>query len=318
MKEALGSRPILATVGAYCLFSFAVPLTKWLMVRGMDLGPGGGEAISFCNLLFLGNIAAACSVYALTGPHDYRDGMGKLSPGGRVSLVASATLGIATPAAAFFSLQWTSVANVILISRAGPVIYSLTASVLLGKRITKPQKLGYGFIIVAIGMAILIPNHGSLMSGDLLALAAAAGAALVSLVGRPALRQAGVRPFVISRNVIASCGFACIALYHFGPTHFADLALPGLIVGTSIYGILVVGIGQVLWYYAVLNASPKVVGGFSFVSPLMGIVLTAVLLGEPPATLQMVALGFVSIGMVIAARPEEDGCPPPDTGLAAT
>lgn len=316
------SRPwlagVAATVGAYLLYSLAAPLTKWLTVHGRDVGLGGGDAISFCNLLFLGNIAAAVAVSATVRPSVAWQKVRSLSRRGWLSLIAASVLAVAVPGALFFALQLTTVANVILISRAGPVFYAVAASITLGKPISRYQVIGYTFIGVAIILAMLLSSEAMLMSGDFLGLAAAFGAGMVSIVGRRALEEAGNQGFLVAKNLLAAGGFGAIALALFGPGHFADLLLPNLVVAVSIYGVLVVGLAQLLWNVAILNASPKLVGGLSFLSPLGGVLLTIFLLHEMPKPVQVWSLILVAIGMLIASRkPIERPKPPTEAALAA-
>jgi drug/metabolite transporter (DMT)-like permease len=316
-SQALAVRGLLAVVGAYTLFSLAAPLTKWLMVHGKELGSDGGAAVSFCNLLTVGNLAAASLVLILTGVHSIFTGLKKLSPLGALSLVSSSSLSIITPAMFFFALHATAVSNVILISRAGPIFYALAATFVLRKKLTRYQWVGYGFIVVAILLAMTWGSPTMLGIGDLLALGAAFGAAMVSITGRYALEQMGLKPFVFTRNIIAAAGFAAIAMVMFGPTHFADLVHPGVVIGVSIYGIFVVGLAQLFWFFAIVHATPKTVSGWSFISPLSAIVLTTVLLHERPHEAQWMALFLVVIGMIIASRTLPlRRQPPPATALS--
>lgn len=294
----------LSAIGAYTMFALSAPLTKWLIVAGDGNSQAGGDAISFCNLLFLGNAAAAILILLMAGHRQVLAGIKQLNRWGVVSMVATSLLAIATPAAFFFALRSTSVANVILLSRAGPVFFAIGGTLLLGRQMTRHQIIGYSFIGLAILIALVVGSDAMFNVGDLLALAAAMGAALISLVGCPALEQMELRAFVFARNVLSAAGFAAIALYLFGLPHFGDLVMPEVVGGILVYGALVVGAGQLLWFKAVQTASPRVVGGWSFISPLTGIVLTGLLLHEQPHPAQWIALGLVVIGMTIAAQKE--------------
>ncbi|MEM6688428.1 MAG: DMT family transporter [Planctomycetota bacterium] len=305
-------------IAAYSLFSLAAPLTKFLMLRGQDIGIMGGDAISFCNLLFLGNLAAACLPLCMLGFGETRERLRRLSPGGTISLVSTSCLAVFTPAAFFFAIESTEVTNVIFISRAGPVFYAASASVITGRMITRSQWWGYGFIVVAITVAVFVQNDGELSRGDGYALIAAASAALVSLTSYRALDELGLEAFVLARNLLSAVGFAAIALWYFGPTHFGDLVQPPVLVGVSIYGFLVVGLAQLFWYHAMGLATPRTIGAWSFISPLVAMLATIVLLHEQPSPAQWIALVIVMLGMAIASRSRKRTISPPaEASLAA-
>lgn len=298
----------IAAIGAYTLFALSAPLTKWLIVNAENLGTHGGSAVSFCNLLTIGNLAAAAVVGLYS--HGRRlvgnrhpplaEGWRNLDRLGAASLIGTSLLAVVTPAMFFAAISRTSVANVILISRTGPIFYAVLASVVIGQTIQRRQWFGYGWIVTAAAIAMIATSGSMIGLGDAMALTAALGAAMVSIVGKPALRQMGLSSFVLYRNLIAAAVFATIALTLFGPSHFADLTLPAVVGGVAIYGVLVVGLAQLLWFYAITHVDPKVVGGWSFISPLTAVIVTATVLGEHPHWAQWLALSLVLMGMAIA------------------
>ncbi|MEM6979328.1 MAG: EamA family transporter, partial [Planctomycetota bacterium] len=201
-----------SVIAAYSLFSLSAPLTKFLMMRGDGLNQTGGNAISFCNLLFLGNLSAALLVLSLSRPTQLRAGLVQLSGRGWGSLIATSLLAIATPMCFFYAIKQTSVANVIFISRAGPIFYAVGGTWMMGKQMHRNQITGYAFIAIAIMVALTIGNGLNFRIGDGLALLAALGAAFVSLTGKAALDDMGLKPFVFSRNLIAAVAFGVLAL----------------------------------------------------------------------------------------------------------
>lgn len=308
------STAVPATIAAYLLFSLSAPLTRWLMERGEST-----DAVSFCNLLTVGNTAAAVLAIGIYGPITTLRPLRHLTPRSGLSLFATVLLSVAAPATFFFALASTSVANVILISRAGPVFFALIGTIALRKPVTRNQWIGYGFILTAIALAVLGSSDAMICWGDALALMAALGAAMASILGRPALDHMGLGPFVFARNALAAAAFAGIAVYFFGVGHFADLLDPSIVAGVAVYGVLVVGLAQLLWFHAIVHAPPATVGGWSFLSPLSAITLSIVLLGQRPHPAQWASLGLVMIGMFIASRRRHDAAPnpPPLTTLAA-
>ncbi len=52
---------------AIVLAALATPIVKWLLVHGGKLGISNPNAISFCNILFVGNICSGIVVLATFG-----------------------------------------------------------------------------------------------------------------------------------------------------------------------------------------------------------------------------------------------------------
>lgn len=309
----------LVIIGAYTLLALAAPVTKWLMMRGESIGMTHGNAISFCNLLFVGNLSAAWFAWVTTDRGAVKTAVGSIRNGVALSLMATAVLAVLAPALFFLAIEKTPVANVIVISRAGPILYALFGTLISRYRVTIWQWSGYGFIGVAIVMTLLIdtPDHGFRV-GDGLAFAAAAAAAGMSLAGRRALDAMGLGPFVCLRNLLSSIGFAVIALSLFGPLHFADLVIPAVVGMIAIYGFVVVGGGQLLWFRSIQTASAQTIGSWSFISPLVAIATTMGLLSEEPPRAMFLALVIVVVGLLIASRHQtEPATVPSDATLAA-
>ncbi|MEM6689541.1 MAG: DMT family transporter [Planctomycetota bacterium] len=310
------------TIAAYVLLSLGTPLTKFIMESGQQAGVTTVNPISFCNLLFLGNFVAAALSVSLNGLNETGRAFKRLTLGGWWSLLSSSFFSILAPAALYFAIRDTAISHVILISRVGPILYAIGGTLILGKVINAHQRLGYGLILLAIVGAVLL-GRDPLRWGDGLALVAAASAAAVSLSGRLALDQMDLRSFVFARNAISALVFAIIALVNVGPSHFSDLVLPSVAFPVIIYGVMIVGGAQLLWFRAIQKATPQTVGGWSFVSPLMAILATSILLNQQPHGAQWVAFALVFAGMIIVSSGSVVGnrsrgvTPPVEAALSA-
>ena len=59
--------PKASLVLALTLFALSTPVLRWLIMNGGALGLKSPGAISFCNVLFVGNLCAGLSVAAIFG-----------------------------------------------------------------------------------------------------------------------------------------------------------------------------------------------------------------------------------------------------------
>ena len=56
---------------ALALFGLSVPLIRWLVLHGGSLSGAESAAISFCNVLFIGNLCAGLVFAAWFGPRRF-------------------------------------------------------------------------------------------------------------------------------------------------------------------------------------------------------------------------------------------------------
>ena len=78
---------------AIVLAALAVPLVKWLVVHGGELGLSNPGAISYCNILFVGNFLAGALILLHTRPQQMIRELRSSDIRARLLLVASIVVG---------------------------------------------------------------------------------------------------------------------------------------------------------------------------------------------------------------------------------
>ena len=81
----------------------------------------------------------------------------------------------------------------------------------------------------------------------------------------------------------------------------AEYVLTGPVVAGILYqGIAVAGLCFIILVFLLQHHSPGRLGGFSFVTPVVGVLLSAALLGEAISPYLLASMGLVALGIVVA------------------
>jgi len=103
---------------AIVLAALATPIVKWLVVHGGKLGIANPNAISFCNILFVGNICSGIVVLATFGWGRLWLQLKRLDA--RTSLLLAGNILVGTvvaPILLYTALETTMVTNLVLLTR---------------------------------------------------------------------------------------------------------------------------------------------------------------------------------------------------------
>jgi drug/metabolite transporter (DMT)-like permease len=105
-------------------------------------------------------------------------------------------------------------------------------------------------------------------------------------------------------QVAVSAPLLLLAAPLFGPL----LRDPGLIhwAGLAFQIVVVVSAGFIFWLWLLARYPASGVASFSFLSPVFGVGLGWLMLGEPVGWTLVVALGLVAAGLVAINRPAAD------------
>ena len=287
---------------AITLLALASPAIKWLLTYGGKFGLARPGSISFCNVLFVGNLCAGILTFVLFNPKKLWLELRSLR-GRMLALLALNTIfAVAIPAMMFQALETTTVTNLVLLGRCESVAYALIAFLLLRSPITKAQLIGYAVIVAGILALVLVQGMYMLARGDLLILGAALVQGLAASTGKKFLSESNSRVFVLVRNFGSAVIFFVIAIYFFGPGHFADAFAADFVLVMIIYALVIVMIGQLAWYRALGVFEPKIVANWSNLMPAMGILFACLLLDERPALAQWIGGLIIGVGIYVSTR----------------
>ncbi len=289
---------------AVVLLSMGTPLLKKLVMEGGAFGLTHPNAISFCNVLFVGNLIGGVVTFLLGAPHKIGRELKETSWSVRRDLMLASALAVIYPSLLFTALESTSVTNVTLLSRFEAVLFALSTAWLHKKPWQKGQLIGHAFVIIGVLALVLVGGEGALNRGDVLVLISGVFFVGAALLGRRLIDQVSLRTFVFFKNATSAVFFFFFAILLFGPEHFADAFHPDLWALMLIYASVVIVLGQLAWFRGVRSATPTMVANIDLLSPFLTIGFAFVFLAERPTLRQAVAIPIILLGMLVAGRGE--------------
>jgi drug/metabolite transporter (DMT)-like permease len=206
---------------------------------------------------------------------------------------------VATASGSFIAaLNHTSVARVLFILAAAPVLAALLARVTLGERITRRTLVAMAVALAGLALMLGAPGEGSL-AGDGLSFLAALAFALMIVITRWR-RDVSMAP--------ATCLAQAILFAAFLP-----FASPGEIGGGDVAWLATLGIGQIGVGFALFTVGARLipaaqVGLITLLEIVLGPVWVWLALDERPSTLTLVGGAIVVAAIVIQTQ----AAPPPE------
>ncbi|MEM7698747.1 MAG: DMT family transporter [Verrucomicrobiota bacterium] len=316
VEESEAAKPRWITVSLLAigtlLFAASFSVIKKLIGIGEITFADGRNPISYCNVLFAGNVIAAVTFTAMF-PRD-------LSPAraGRVGLkqwaliVAVALLeGAIAPTFIFLALMEISVASVLLVESVKIPLVLLIAWLAFGERANRIAVTGaivatLGIIAMVAVRRLVDPMEDAMMGGigrgELKVLIASAAFVIATQLRRGLSKNVPIGIYSVTRTVVGCIFFAIIVMIMFGPTHFTDLFDPFLWKWVAVYGVLVVGVGQLVWHKGLGSATSVDLSVAEAATPILGVLFAFVILGEIPSQSEWIGGGIVLIGIFLSLR----------------
>ena len=285
--------------GAVLVFAAANSIVQLLADLGVQYPVEGRNAISFCNVLFVGNLCAVATLFAIYHRQWTPDRLRELSREDWASLVVLALLsGALAPALIFLAIENTTVTNVVLVGRVEPFLLLFLSATFLKEVTSRWTMFGAIIVLVGVGLAFLLQNSESglmIGKGEGQAALGAALLAVSTVFSKLRLSHIPMGIFTVVRTGLGTVVFFVAAIYLFGPEHFMDAFNPFLWQWMLVYGAIIIVGGQLLWFTGVRNSSSADVSLAISFSPVAGIAFAYVLVGEQPG------LPILAGGMVIVA-----------------
>ena len=205
----------------------------------------------------------------------------------------------------FVALDLTTVTRSAIIFYSMPVWLALIGHLLIkGERITGRKAMGLGLAFAGVVVALVMrggPDAEGSVIGDLCALAAAMSWAGIAALAK-ASRLRDVRPEMqLIWQLAVSVPLLALAAFAFGPF----LRDPGWIhwAGLGFQILVIVSAGFLLWLWLLSIYPAASVAAFSFLSPVFGVLLGWLLLGERIGPGIAAALTLVVAGLILINRP---------------
>lgn len=295
---------------AIIIFGAANSITRKLTELGAQNLIDGRNPISFCNVLFVGNICALMMLIFIYAKQWKAYSLRELSWTDWLSLIGVAILaGALAPALIFLALEQTMVNNVVLIGRIEPPLTLALSVWFLHERVNRWVVAGSVISFVGVVLTILLQQpEGNMVEmgggirvgqGELMAAVGAVSLAISTIISKVKLREIPLGIFSIIRAVIGTVVFFAIALKLFGPAHFMDVFSPFLWQWMLLYSAVIVVAGQLFWFMGLKQTSTSEVSLASAFNPIVGILVAYFLLGEAPTFAQYIGGAVILCGIAL-------------------
>lgn len=213
--------------------------------------------------------------------------------------------------ALYESLRFTTAARATVFIYAAPFVVALGAAFLLRDERLRPIQWA-GLLLAFLGVAcgFLGRAQGGAMTGDALALLAAVlwGATTI------AIKATSLRRADPLKVLLYQIGFAALAApfaaYAFGeapPTHLSATSLAALVW----QGVIVAGVSYALWFWTLTRYAAAELSAFTFITPLVGVVASWLVLGETITRGFALAIALVVAGIALVNWPRRRAAPQP-------
>lgn len=209
------------------------------------------------------------------------------------------------------ALQHLSAGAAAIIAGTNPLLLTLVAPHLLGEKLTPARlaglALGFGGVVF-----VMVERVGAQGGSDTLGGVILASSGVVCLVAATVLYKRlppREHPLIVNTVQLGAAGLAlaipAVLFEHPAQTHI-DMPL----VWSFLYLVFAISIGaSLLWFWLLEQGQASAVSAYYFLTPLFGLGLAALLLGEPFGPRD--ALGLVAVAVGIALINRVKATPPP-------
>ena len=298
---------------AILIFAAAASVVARLVEIGQAYLIDGRNPISFCNLLFAGNLVAALTLFGLNHREWRPARLRRLSRRQwLVQTVLALTSGAVAPALMFTAIARTSVTNIVLIETIEIPLVLLLAWLFYREKSSGTAIFGALCAVGGVATTLVLQMdappesmvaarmRGGVGSGEVFAAAATVLLVCGAEIGRKQLQTIPLGIFSVYRNLLGAIFFLAIGLYLFGIEHFADVFSPVLWGWMVLYGGIVVACGQLAWFAGIKRVGPADIATASSFSPVAGVLFAGLILGEVPMPAQLIGGGIILSGIAIA------------------
>lgn len=293
---------------AILIFGAANAVTRKLNQLGTQYLIDGRNPISFCNVLFVGNLCALLLLGVIYHRQWRLSLLRQLTSKQWLAMVAIAILGAAiAPTLIFIALSLTMVNNVILIGRLESPLILVLSVWLLRERVNAWVVSGAIVSFIGVTLTILLQppeNDGITMGmgieigiGELLTAIAAIFLAISTLISKVSLRQIPLGFFSSFRTLMGTIVFFVATIVLYGPSHFMDVTSPVLWQWMLLYSAVIVVGGQLFWFSGLKRSNAGEVSLASAFQPIAGILAAYLILGEVPTMAQYIGGSVILCGI---------------------
>ncbi|TBX16457.1 DMT family transporter [Nioella sediminis] len=281
-------------------------LTGFAVLLGVNqvaikLGNGGFQPVFMAGIRSLGALCVLLLWMRLRGV-EFR-----IRPGTVPSGILLGVLFAIEFSCIFFALDLTTVARTSILFYTMPVWLGFAGHFLLeGERLSPMKLAGQGLAVLGVAIAVLDrggPGEASLL-GDALALLAAMCWAGIALLARGAPVSKTRPEMQLFWQLAISAPLLLILSLWFGP-FIRDFEIYHL--GLLIFQIVcIASLGFLFWFWLLSIYPASSVASFSFLTPILGVILGWALLREELGASIIMSLTLVCLGLILINRPAKD------------
>ncbi|MEC4807087.1 MAG: DMT family transporter [Jaaginema sp. PMC 1079.18] len=266
----------------------------------------GRNPISFCNVLFIGNLCALI-LLAILYYRQWRIPVLKQINGKQwLNMTIVAILSAAVvPTLIFTAIAITSVNNVILIGQIDTPLVLALSVLLLGERINRWVIVGASLAFIGVALTVILPAPDPEMTamgltidlGSFLTLVAAVFKAIANLISKLSLKEIPLGIFSVFRMIVGTIVFFVVTLTLYGPEHFMDVTSPFLWQWMLIYSAVIVVGGQLFWFSGLKRSNASEISLATAFNPIVGVLAAFLILREIPTTAQFIGGAVILLGI---------------------
>ena len=268
----------------------------------------GRNPVSFCNVLFISQIVSLVTFLALFHRDLTRENFRKITRRKWHCLLSYVVLGsVITQMLYFFSLDYTSVASIVLISSMQIPLAAFVNAWLFKEVLERRQIGGHVLIFSGIITPFLLATQTSMFSsagwGDMLAFfAMLCGVANGIFAKYLSDLPLGVIGVVASGS--SAVFFFCFASLYFGPEHFQDLLVPYVWELVFVYAIVLVVSRHIIRQLSFRRSSNQAINTISASYPALAVIAAYLIASQIPTYGQMLGVVLVIAGILFAIAPK--------------
>jgi drug/metabolite transporter (DMT)-like permease len=291
------------------IFGSASAITRKITEIGAQNLVDGRNPISYCNVLFVGNLCALFVLIAIHGKQLNRNTLQQISGREWIGLVVVAILsGALAPGLIFQALSIVPVTNILLLGRLEPPLTLALSIWLLRDRLNRWEVLGSIVAFTGVVLTIVLqPTITKMMPvagfqvgiGELMAVSGAICLSIATIVAKKHLAHVPLGIHNTVRTGLGTIVYFGLAVWMYGFDHFMDVLSPFLWQWMLVYSIVIVVIGQSLWnqgFRISSIATASLVGSFA---PIVGILAAYLILGEVPTRAQYIGGIVILLGLFL-------------------
>lgn len=320
---------------AIIIFAAANSVIAKLGLLGAHHLVNGRNPISFCNVLFAGNILAGLALLGIPRKSWNRGMLSQLTGMNWLNMLILAILsGVIGPTLFFLGLMLTDVINVVLVSVLDIPLTLILAWIILKERPSVGSTIAAllalcGIVVefflhqpdpMPMHMRMTMINIGTGPVAHFLVALPKAGEICVALAtfftvfsvefSRKAFSNVPVGIYSVFRMIVGAIIFFFVVIIMLGWVHFIDIFNLFLLEWMIVYGVGIIALGLYLWYKALRDTSAGDLAIANSFSPIAGIVFAFLILGEIPEFGQIVGgviiLVGIGVGLYAKLRKEKE------------